>query len=523
MNKTNYIISTFPVGDFDFSNQKSDDYLLVLISQNQLDQQATETVLKNFNSERNFNKLNSFFNENEVDTIGLIKKNNASDFEKEIRLIKQKIDIEKSHFVILLDYRDPNQHVPEREVVSEECFLISPNKFIQYFENGITTGLSYHFILQALSKEDQLEQILVHQIKHPNPSIARDTDQVESAEVIIPHRGEFSDLETALRFLKQQQKAPKKISVCFDEFVTENHFKLAKEHKDTRFFVNFPSGVGPYPSRDILSRSTDEPIIIFHDSDDISTIDRVAILTDYLKNKNVDGVGSHELRVNKINRRIEAIRYPPEVTQKLKKDAKHIIFFPTTAIKKAAYLKAGGLSTVRKHSSDTQFYWRAHFFINLKNVDEFLYIRVKHENSLTTAAGTVLGSLTRERIRKQWTLDFNKIRLRNIKLLESSLLDEPSVSQFDLIPLKEDFRSDILNFQKLTLSLRERSDFAGLKKPTFPHKNDIQEDRILEYNKIDNYEIYKVKNSISWRIGWAITRVIMVLFGWIPFVKKRIE
>jgi len=350
--------------------------------------------------------------------------------------------------------------------------------------------------------------------------VIQPSNQSEGVEVIIPHRGNLPDLETALWYLKRQKVTPEKVSVCFDEFATERHFQLAEDDKKTHFYINFPSGAGPYPSRDILARATDEQVIVFHDSDDISTINRVGVLMDYLKNENIDAVGSQELRVNKLKQQIEAIRYPLDVRRDSHKS--YPIFFPTTAIKKTAYLKSGGLSTVRKHSSDTQFYQRAHFFMNLKNVDEFLYIRVKHENSLTTAPKTALNSIVRERLRKQWWIDFLKVRFRNMDLLESTLVDEPSVADFDLIPLNKTFQEEILTWQKLTLSLRAKSRFANLEKPIFPDEKAILEHRLSDYKKVDSLDDFILKESFSWRIGWAITRVIKFLLGWIPFVRKRL-
>jgi len=522
MNKTLHTILTFQANDFGFLNQNSKAYLLVLIAPNSEIKVGAEFALKNFDTEKDTQALSHFFYANKVNTLGLIKKTQESTLEREVQIIEQKIAFEKSHLIVLLDYKNPTESYDPNQLPSEECFLISSKLFFKFFEKDISTQLSYHFLLKALSKGNLLEQILVHQIGHPRPQTITSSDQKENAEVIIPHRGKLSDLENALWYLKKQNTDVNKISVCFDELVSEQHFQMADTQDNTNFFVNFPSGVGPYPSRDILARSTSESIIIFHDSDDISTIDRVALLTNCLKNEKVDAVGSHELRVNKIKQQIEAVRYPTEVTRNHREKAPYPIFFPTTAIKKSAYLKSGGLSTARKHSSDSQFYMRAHFFMNLKNVDEFLYIRVKHENSLTTALGTALGSLVRERIRQQWEMDFYKIQHRNISLLESSLLDEPSVASFDIIPLKKELRSDILSWQKLGLSLRKKSGFSNLNKPNFPDKKDIKEERILEHQKVDNFEVYKMKRSISWRIGWTITRVIIFLFGWIPFVKKRI-
>jgi hypothetical protein len=522
MDLSNYITITFLSTKFDFIHQKLNAYSLVFIGTD-LSKSVLEKELKSFDSNREIKILANALEKNNVISIGLLKNENILNFNKELQLIEQKIDLKKSHFLVLLDHELPTTYRSTEYRPSEESFLISSDKFTQFYKEKITTGLCYHLMLGALNHN--LEQILVHQIKHPNPLINKAVHPIENAEVIIPHRGnleDLADLETALWYLEQQQVKPRKISVCFDEFVSEHHFKIVDEHNEARFFVNFPSGVGPYPSRDALARTTEEEVIIFHDSDDISTINRIGILTDVLKNDKWDAVGSHELRVNKIEKRIEAIRFPLDVIEVQNKQNAHAIFFPTTAIKKTAYLKTGGLSTIRKHSSDSQFYRRAHFFLNIKNVDEFLYIRIKRENSLTTASSTALGTTVRLRLNQQWKTDFLKIQNRNISLLESTLFDEYNVAEIDLVPLEEKYRETILNWQELKLRLQKSHPSNQLKPPSFPNEKDILESRILDYRLIKDPGIAELKKSLSWRIGWKITRVIIFLFGWIPFVRKRL-
>lgn len=514
MSKTNYNFTNFSTTHFDLINQKWKGYSFFLVSKDVLE----ITIPKN----QNLENLILFFKEKKVVSIGFIKKQTLPDLKKELNIIQQKIDFTRSHFAVLLQYKNPNTPHSQTNLPSEESFLISANEFIQLYEKEIQTGLCYHFMLKVLQVENQLEQIIAYQIGHPNPLIFESGDQPVSMEVIMPHRGDSTDLEAALWYLQKQKVAPQKVSVCFDEAVSEGHFKMADKNPQVGFFANYPSGVGPYPSRDILARATEEKIIVFHDSDDVSTTDRISALSQVLDDKKWDAIGSHELRINKIEKKIEAVRFPIDVlkTMCIHQD-RYSIFFPSTAIKKTAYLKTGGLSTVRKHSSDSQFYRRAYFFLNLKNVDEFLYIRVKHENSLTTAKQTTLGSPVRERLKRQWVNDFIKIQHQNISLNESTLVDEPNVSNVDLIPLQKEYRESILKWQELTQFLQKENPFRDLSKPDFPEEEAILEGRLLDYTLVKDPGVQLLKQSLSWRIGWAITRVIILLFGWIPYVKKR--
>lgn len=514
MKQPNYTLIDLSLAQFDFLNQKLKHYSFFFIGE-----QALEvTNLKNGDSEG----LSQFFKENKIVSIGFIKKQQLPTVEKELEIIQQKIDFNKTHFAVLLQYENPHIYRTIFNLSAEESYLISPNEFVRFYEKNTSTGLCYHFMLKALDATNQLEQIIVHQLRHPNPLFYGTDQQLKNTEVIMPHQGDTDDLVAALWYLQKQEVVPTKVSVCFDENVTESHFKIVDEHSGVRFFTNLPPSVGPYPSRDVLARATEEEVIVFHDSDDLSTTNRISLLSKVLNDDRLDAVGSHELRVNKIKERIEAIRFPLDVINANSGQAHHPIFFPATAIKKTAYLKVGGLSTVRRHSSDSQFYKRAYFFLNLKNVDEFLYIRVKRENSLTTAKTTTLDSPVRKRLKSQWGMDFFKVQNRNISLNESTLIDEHTVAPIDLIPLKKEYREAILKRQELTSYLQSESPFKDLAQPSFPDEKDILEDRLMDYKLIKDPGVYVLKQSFSWRIGWAITRVIVLLFGWIPYVKKRI-
>ncbi|MFK7983621.1 MAG: glycosyltransferase family A protein [Saprospiraceae bacterium] len=497
---------------FDFPNQKLRDYSFFFVGTPPLE-------IGNLNLEN----LDHFFKENKISSVGFIKKQNFPKVKKELKIIQQKIDFNRSHFVVLLEYENPDLSRFQNSFPSEESFLISSNEFVRFYKREISTGLCYDFMLKALNIENSLEQIIVHQIGHPNPLIFEQRKSSRSTEVIMPHRGDSKDLLTALWYLEKQNVLARKVSVCFDEFVSAHHFKIADNNQQVRFFVNYPVGVGPYPSRDVLARATEEDVIVFHDSDDISTSNRISTLTHVLKNEKYDAVGSHELRINKIEKKLEAVRFPLEVMEKMVEQKKnYCMFFPSTGIKKSAYLKSGGLSTLRKHSSDSQFYRRAYFFLNLKNIDEFLYIRVKRENSLTTANKTYLGSPVRERLRNQWENDFIKIYNQNISLNESTLVDEPGVVSVDLIPLKKELQGAILKRQELTLFLQKENPFNQIAKPDFPKEEDIMKGRLLDYKVAKDPSVYILKQSFPWRIGWAITRILNLLFEWIPFVKKRV-
>jgi len=521
MNQSNRTITCFPADRFALFRQALCEYSIVLIGQ-EISASDVANSLRLFYEHRDVQKMTQFFEDNGICSLGLIRSKHVDDFQSECFLIDQKLDLDESHFLVLLEYRSPDIFCSSKDISAEECFLISPDEFTHFCKDTISTGLAYHLMLRAVSGEQAVEQIAVHQIAHPNPYLPLGKRESQSTEVVIPHRGSLTDLKTALWFLEQQTTSPKKVSVCFDEEVTQQHFALIDNFEEANFFVNLPEGVGPYPSRDVLARSTEEEVITFHDSDDCSTIDRIAVLTAKLKEEQLDVVGSHELRVNKIKQRLEAIRYPLDVIEARKKNNRYGIFFPTTAIKKSAYLKVGGLSTIRRHSSDTQFYLKSYFFLNIKNVDEFLYIRTKRPNSLTTAPDTALGTAVRERLRKQWRLDFLRMKHLNVNLSLSTLIDEKNVVQIEVVPLEGSNIDMILAWQKFQQQIKDKS-ISHQIKPAMPlDDEDVLKDRVRPLKLVKLLHPESFRSILSWLIGWTVSRMVVVVMRLMPEIKKRL-
>lgn len=523
-NKTPLKTVQFLAKEIHFFEENSEGHTVVLVGENLSAVSELETIFKKINTESK-EVLKKELRAKGVHSIGLLDAECLQYWDDSLPIIQDKIEFTQSHFVFLVPYSFEAYSSYEAEVV--ESFLASVDFFIDFFDPKIETALCYDLSLKAISGESQVAQILVNQPGHPNPFIApKVTEKMPTAEMVIPHKGELSLLKNALFSIKKQKQPINQVTVCLDEAVTDEHYEIAEAYKEFRFFSNHPTGVGPYPPRDVVARNTDKAVIFFQDSDDISTVDRASAQLSALNNKEMDVVGSHEIRINKLTQQVEAFRYPLKVNEALDHEVVHALFFPTTAIKKEAYLKAGGLSTIRRHSSDTQFWFRSYFYLNMRNIDEFLYVRVKREGSLTTAPGTSLNSPVRERTKHRWCRDFANVSSQKLPLLESSLLDEYRDEDFSLIPLEKENRELFLNWHKLTQQLQEKATLKVEQKPNFPSNADILEGRISfkkSFGVIDEHSVLHFKNSLSWKIGWAITRVIVLLFGWIPFIKKRIK
>lgn len=467
-----------------------------------------------------------------VKSVGLIRNNLVDKVESDLSFIAQNIGLETSHFIFLLPYEKPPSHSLTLSNEYVDSFITSPNNFLNNIPDSFETEkLCYRFAENLISNKQKVQQVAVHQLQHPNRKI----DQVHkglSSEIVMPHKGDIEELKVAIDYLNKQSVLVDQVSVCFDESISDNHYTLHNEEPQVNFYAAIPDGLGPYPARDVLCRNSKNELLIFHDSDDISTFDRVASLQGAFQKDDVDAVGSHELRINKLKERIEACRLPLDVNKAT--DEKHWfnIFFPTTAIKKSAYLKVGGLSTVRRHSSDAQFYLKAHFYLRLANLDQFCYIRVQRPNSLTTAEDTGMRNIVRERLHSRWAYDFEKIRTSKISIEESSLVDEQHMGYFNLVPLGSN-NDEIAKYQsgwdeiKLVPFFKEQA-------PNLSQANEkVNQDRITFDSQDEdlrthmammdmNKSIMEMKHSYSWKIGQMSTRLIGRFFGWIPYVKRKI-
>ena len=167
-------------------------------------------------------------------------------------------------------------------------------------------------------------------------------------------------------------------------------------------------------------------------SDDAPTLSRRGVLVAALLESGADLIGSHELHVNEIWRKVMAIRYPLDASAALAAADGHTLLLPTSAGRRDAIRAAGGFSTIRTFNSDLEFVFRAFFSLKLRNVDEFLYIRRSRAGSLTQAPETGILSPAREAHSAALRKDFERIKRRELSL-EGSVLKTQHRSDFEQI------------------------------------------------------------------------------------------
>ena len=263
-------------------------------------------------------------------------------------------------------------------------------------------------------------RLLVRELDGLEEPPFRPVDQPK-ATWILPHLGSESELAWAIAAIRHTSEADP-ISAGWDGrspgSVNPSRFEAGGS---VRVAGYGPRVVGPYFIREDLVRAASSPLVFFEDSDDLPTFDRAPMLRHALTQSDHDIVGSHYLRVDDLAKEVRPVRFPLDVNAALASSPGHTQLLPTTIARKQSVLRVGGFSTALHFGADTQFLLRASFSLRLANVDRFLYIKRRHENSLTTRPETGFGSPERTRLDALWKAAFHDVKLGKLDLLDSPL------------------------------------------------------------------------------------------------------
>lgn len=334
-------------------------------------------------------------------------------------------------FVVLTPRKDPPLYS-----ASEDEFVYSFSCKFQIFKRLVNllnkatllyTDLLFELLDHISKKKSEFKGILIKQIPFEVDKII----PINSYDVIIPHRGNNDYLRNVLAFLNHKDGI--KIYVGIDQDVTEDLFQFKKKYANV-FLYNFtPNPVGPYVIRNRLIDLSDNELVFFQDSDDMSCMDRFSVISDYMKENACQLCGSHELRLDYYDRTARSIRFPIDVSGSLDTGPWHSLLHPASAITRKAFYECGKLSEERIFGNDTKFLLNSFFVLNsIRNVDEFFYIRKRHPGSLTTSPDTMIGSVIRKKLAHDWNSDFERIRIGSLKLEDSSLKNEDSKLIFEI-------------------------------------------------------------------------------------------
>jgi hypothetical protein len=257
--------------------------------------------------------------------------------------------------------------------------------------------LCFYLLDALINGRVSVDRLVVRQL--PRPVIVdglRESVRPETA-VIMPHRGTVRHLDTALSFLHRSAGPLPRIRVGLDVDEPEEYVELASRYSSVEFYLAKPAPVGPYVIRQELADRSSEPMIVLHDSDDVSTTDRLQVLDNEMRRTACDFVGSHEIRVDEIEREVAAIRFPLDVSAALGRAPGHSLLHATAMI------------------------GRAHFGLRIRNVDAFLYFRRRHERALTVHPSTGNRIPLRFNLDAAWRADFGAIQRGEKRIEDSSL------------------------------------------------------------------------------------------------------
>jgi hypothetical protein len=293
--------------------------------------------------------------------------------------------------------------------------------------------LCFYLLDALINGRVAVDRLLVRQLPCRVPSALADETKSDTV-VIMPHRGRMRHLATALAFLRNGGPPPR-IRVGLDVDYPEEYTGLARKFPEVEFFAARPAPVGPYVIRQELAHRSHEPVIVLHDSDDVSSSDRLEVLGREMRRTDCDFVGSHELRVDEIEKEVAAIRFPQDVTAALRRGPGHSLLHATAMIDRSKFFAVGGLSTDQRVANDTQFLFRAYFGLKIRNVDEFLYLRRRHSRALTVHPTTCNAIPLRLQLDAAWRADFGAIQRGEMRMETSSLRPRRRAEAFQLTPL----------------------------------------------------------------------------------------
>ncbi len=303
-------------------------------------------------------------------------------------------------------------------------------------DDGIA-AFCFHLLEEIAQGLLVVGSLSVHQVGRRSAQPTNETPVDGRCTLVMAHRGPPRHLRAALAHAAAIRGVEGRtlVGLDIDEADMGSHEAVTSDHSGVEFFRVSPSPAGPYVVRRKLIEGVGDPLIIFHDSDDLSCSDRFEKLAPSLAADSVGLVGSHELRLDELSRRVIAVRYPLDVNGALGIGPSLAQLHPSTIVKRDVYERVGGFSTHVIFSADTQFLLRAFFHTRVRNVDEFLYIRRKHPGALTVRPDTGNGTPARVRTEAPWWADFARVKSGSRKLEESSLrqFDSSTAYRFERV------------------------------------------------------------------------------------------
>ncbi|HEY6393528.1 MAG TPA: hypothetical protein VIX89_19755 [Bryobacteraceae bacterium] len=294
--------------------------------------------------------------------------------------------------------------------------------------------LCYSLLEAMLNGNITVDRVVVRQLPFPEHFSNQKVDPVP-ASLIMAHRGRPGYLQASLHYLSKANGLDVRVRVGLDGEEPGDYDALAKRFPRAEFF-NLQPALGPYVIRQELALRSTEPLLAFHDSDDISCTDRFSALYREMRRTRAELIGSHELRVDEITREVLALRFPLDATEGLRRCYGHALLHPTSLVTREGFFNAGGFSTIFGISCDMQFLMRCYFKLRIRNVDGFFYIRRRHPAALTVAPNTNMEAPMRLYLTRCWEKNFDAVKGRRIALDQSALRQMSTTAKYELRALR---------------------------------------------------------------------------------------
>jgi hypothetical protein len=306
----------------------------------------------------------------------------------------------------------------------------------------VVDDLCFNLLSAILNGGVDVQRLFVKQL--PLQSARELPPADHTGALIMAHRGASKYLEVALTFLQRAASfSMLSVRVGLDTQETDEYQAMLRSFQNIEFYKVSPAPAGPYVIRQQLVELSSEGFLVFQDSDDISCYDRFIVQQAEMRKTKADLIGCHQLRVDEIERRVEAFRFPLDVSAALSAtnsasltyQAKEPLLHATAMVVRQGFVNAGGFSTDQKIANDTQFMLRAYFTLQMRNVDSFLYIQRRHSRALTVAKATALDTPLRRSLGSRWAVDFEAVKDGRALLDMTSLAPRPGAEQHSLTPL----------------------------------------------------------------------------------------
>jgi Glycosyl transferase family 2 len=326
--------------------------------------------------------------------------------------------------VVIAPWRPPPLRTDRDDGILEH-FACDPETFAtvtKAIPRGLRGNHLYRILFALLQGALFVDRLVVAQ--RPSELTSRVAARTESYRLVVPHRGPTWMLEVLLERLASDGHLPR-TCIALDEPRSARFARLIARYPRAMFWRAADPPVGPHAIRDAVIRQLRSRYMIFQDSDDLPTSDRVPRLLAALRRGRDRVVGSHELRVDQLSQCVRAIRFPIDASEALRQGGAHVQLHGTIALGRALYLRSGGLETSRMFASDSQFTLRSVLFAPVRNLDAFLYVRHVRPASLTTSLSTGLVSSERRELSVRWWRAFERVLAGQLRLEDSDLWPTP--------------------------------------------------------------------------------------------------